>query len=587
MIFNSPIKAALLSVLLLGFLLPIGMLDSVSSALYLTIFILHLISLSFASTLAVFKIGSVVKSADWSCRILFLITFTLVLSAVIPSAILPVTARDALIHHLAIPKLWIENGSIFPTSWHVWSFYPMIIQLSFTALLQILPEQYCTLYVLLFLPLTTLIVAKISSLLSQQKSAQIFSCIIFLSIPVVLKLSSIPLVDLPLVFFCGAGIYYLLKLQNEQNITNSVLYAGFSWGLALSCKLNAIPAFALALLIFIAPSLKVQKSKFFVVRQYFIVSVIAVLCFSPWLIKNWLWAGNPVYPYLSSIFGQHVPVFESGLKGLNPLQQRLLLYGESPLQLLSLPIRIFLEGQDENPRLFDGKLSILLLAGLFFGALKLKDPKIRQLVFYSFAFLLFALFSMSARVRYLTPVLVSLSVLSGSAFAVLESKKWAWISRLVLAIQLAISFQYVINTFPISEAYAYTTGKLSKTKYLEANIPEYPIIEFCNSELPKDARISLIYTGNQFYLYQRQVYSAGHTSADQVLEWLHNSKSFEELAVKVKASGLNYFVIEDSRLQAVMMTALSDQEKEIWNSFRVNLLSPLISARGFTLYKIQ
>ncbi len=40
-----------------------------------------------------------------------------------------------LIHHLAVPKWWIEAGEIHPIQWHEWSYYPMLLQLVYTMLL--------------------------------------------------------------------------------------------------------------------------------------------------------------------------------------------------------------------------------------------------------------------------------------------------------------------------------------------------------------------------------------------------------------------------------------------------------------------
>lgn len=41
----------------------------------------------------------------------------------------PPTARDALIHHLAIPKLWLKNGGFYEIQWADFSYFPMNIDL--------------------------------------------------------------------------------------------------------------------------------------------------------------------------------------------------------------------------------------------------------------------------------------------------------------------------------------------------------------------------------------------------------------------------------------------------------------------------
>ena len=47
----------------------------------------------------------------------------------IPLALTPPIARDALIHHLAIPKLWLLNGGFYEIKWADFSYYPMNVDL--------------------------------------------------------------------------------------------------------------------------------------------------------------------------------------------------------------------------------------------------------------------------------------------------------------------------------------------------------------------------------------------------------------------------------------------------------------------------
>ncbi len=41
----------------------------------------------------------------------------------------PPISRDALIHHLAVPKLWLRHGGIYEIPWADYSYYPMNINL--------------------------------------------------------------------------------------------------------------------------------------------------------------------------------------------------------------------------------------------------------------------------------------------------------------------------------------------------------------------------------------------------------------------------------------------------------------------------
>ena len=41
----------------------------------------------------------------------------------------PPISRDALIHHLAVPKLWLDHGGIYEIPWADYAYYPMNINL--------------------------------------------------------------------------------------------------------------------------------------------------------------------------------------------------------------------------------------------------------------------------------------------------------------------------------------------------------------------------------------------------------------------------------------------------------------------------
>lgn len=59
------------------------------------------------------------------------LTVILILSIVVLAGVPPVS-RDALIHHLAIPKLWIAHGSIYEIPESSFSYYPMNLDLLYT-----------------------------------------------------------------------------------------------------------------------------------------------------------------------------------------------------------------------------------------------------------------------------------------------------------------------------------------------------------------------------------------------------------------------------------------------------------------------
>ena len=97
---------------------------------------------------------------------------------------------------------------------------------------------------------------------------------------------------------------------------------------------------------------------------------------------------------------------------LSIFAKRELLYGENLWQILSLPLRIFFSGQDDNPQLFDGVLTpilIILLPWTFKGKW-LEDKKL--LARFALIFLAYAVFLVDMRIRYILPLVPALVVLA-------------------------------------------------------------------------------------------------------------------------------------------------------------------------------
>ena len=61
--------------------------------------------------------------------ILLLAVLSLNTLAVLILSCVPPVSRDALVHHLAIPKLWLKHGGIYEIPDMVISYYPMNLDL--------------------------------------------------------------------------------------------------------------------------------------------------------------------------------------------------------------------------------------------------------------------------------------------------------------------------------------------------------------------------------------------------------------------------------------------------------------------------
>ena len=139
--------------ILLLLLLPIGETLGPLSALYKLVMFVHLGVLLAAIAVMLYfvaQLGSMLgANRHW-----FIVPSLIFVGLILLEASHPISARDALTHHLAVPKWWLEQNQVAPIAWHEWSYYPMLIQLAYAGLLschlEALTPYYHLLYLLLF-----------------------------------------------------------------------------------------------------------------------------------------------------------------------------------------------------------------------------------------------------------------------------------------------------------------------------------------------------------------------------------------------------------------------------------------------------
>jgi 4-amino-4-deoxy-L-arabinose transferase and related glycosyltransferases of PMT family len=206
----------------------------------------------------------------------------------------PPISRDALIHHLAVPKLWLKGGGFYEIPWADFSYYPMNIDLLYLVSLyfksDIIPK---------FIHLTfgfgigLLIYAYLKNRLG--KNWGLLGFLIFFTTPVVANLSTTAYVDLGMAFFTTASILVFVRWRDDgYKNTKWLILSAICMGLAAGSKYNALIAwFFLTLTVVFCCSRDTGRG-FPALKAGVIFFAIALLIVSPWYIKNYILTGNPL-----------------------------------------------------------------------------------------------------------------------------------------------------------------------------------------------------------------------------------------------------------------------------------------------------
>ena len=531
----------------------------------------------------------------------------LVASIIILSCVPPVS-KDELVHHLAVPKLYLKHGGMYEIPFMDFSYYPMNVDL-----LYLLPLYFGndTLPKLIHFSFALLTAGLLFGYLKRRTGSgyALFGVVFFLSIPIVVKLSISAYVDLGVLFFSFASLLLLLKWADSGFKKKFLVLSGVMAGLAMGTKYNALVTTALLTLFVPILYARQGKANFFRSALHGLLFLsIALLVFSPWMVRNYSWKKNPIYPLYDHKFnpqktstsGEDESQNESINAGLGVFVIRERMYHEAWWEIALVPIRVFLEGQDGSPKHFDGKLNPFLLVLPVFAFWRMREEKeeVRKekKVMLAFVVLFFAIafFTRDLRIRYIAPiipVLVVLSVMGAEKFHRAIGKgrnargeRIAFVLLMIgLASALAYNGRYVVAQFKEVEPFGYITGAVSRDEYLDRHRPEYAAMRFINNQLPQDAKVMLVFLGSRGYYCDRS-YVYGDEALGSVFLISENA---QEMHSKLKDMGITHLLIYDPLFGRWVSGNLKERAERGLKPFFLNYAKLLYSQNGFSVFALE
>lgn len=580
---------ALASGLLLLALFPIAFWVGFPTYGFGAVFFVHLIVQGVAVALSL-RIFFRAIGPEKSGKLLWCALLVVYFLLIILQTTVPITAKDALIHHLALPKMWIEAGRIEEISWHEWSYYPQLLQLGYAGFLRFGLGQLTPLYHFSFL----IILAAVGLIFVERRLGSrrlgIWAFLLTISIPMAQRLAGEPLVDLALALYFAIAFALIVEACETEFAGQRVLGAGVALGLALGVKYNAMPAAGLLLLTL--PLYCSRKKILFgaTLRLTLAIGILAAVFFSPWLIRNYSWTGNPVFPFLQKSDEAGVSGGIKVLANISPLEQRTWLYNESWSDLVSLPIRMIVDGADDDPTRFDGVLSPILLFMFLSVILFRKNPWMLWAGIWITGYTVFSILTASARVRYLAPIwlpslgltFVGLQYLRNSRF-----KVGALISALSLLCHCGFAIWYGYNHLSKRSVFEFLKGNETSSAYLGRTLDEYILIDEINNDLVTvpNARVYLLGTGNRFFYYNVPVYG-GHFSEQALEQGIRSSKDTSDILSWVKNSGITHFIVHRERANIALGMTLTESEVELWQEFINKHLREKRSMSGYSFLEV-
>ena len=547
---------------------------------------------------------------------------TLIISIIILSSVPPVS-RDALNHHLAVPKLYLKHGGIYEIPELIFSYYPMNLDLLYFIPLcfgnDIIPKYTHFSFALLTAWL-------IFSYLRKRIDTcyALVGVFLFLSLPVIIKLSITVYVDLGLIFFSTASIIYLLKWIEKDFNNKYLIISAICCGFALGTKYNGL--IVLFLLTLFVPFIYLQAVKNKTSKQHkaigysMVFFFTSLIVFLPWMIKNLTWTGNPIYPLYDNLINHDKIVsnkasildlddsaiktsnniFKEAKENWGPFAVRKVIYKEKWWETALIPIRVFFQGEDENPKYFDGRLNPYLFILPFFAFIKKKKESLpsgtekKILIAFSILLLLFVFTQKDVRIRYIGPIIPPLIILSifglhriisaiGGKYSGTREKTLKGFVFAFMAFLLSMNAIYLLEQFKIIEPISYISGRVGRDEYIEKYRPEYAAIHYANHNIPTDAKILCLFLGNRAYYFDREI----AFSFDLVSKVVLQEGSSNKIIVDLESRRITHILVRYDMFNKWLNDNYNDIEKKVISKFFKSHVRLLYLKNGHGLYQLK
>jgi len=522
--------------------------------------------------------GFLVKNRAADILLVSLLSIYLLVNLI--GALAPEIETDALVYHLYIPKVYIQNHRLVYIPYEFRAAFPLGMEMLFT-LGMLLSDSILAKLIHFSLGVLSLLATYCFGRKYWGSKVGLLAAAIFYTVPVVAWSSTTAYTDLGTTFFSTLEIFALVNWWHSRR-DKWLAVAAIMCGFAMGTKYLGI--FGLVILlagIVLKSSFTGRRDLSAVLRTMLIYAFASALIVSPWLIKNYVFTRNPVYPLLNNVFKSPLmppinPTFDRAKFGM----------GDNVFTKYVLsPWNMTFHSNNYGGAI--GPIFLLFIPFLF----AVRTDKVLKYMLL-FCALYFALWVISVPVmRYLMPIMPFLSV--AVSYIIKGMVSWDNIGNKVLstgvvgvtATTLFLSLPFfhplwqkewipgIVQHVP----YEVVLGIEPREHYLSRYLSSYEVFQYMNRNLPPDARI-LCFNEEFHYLSDRTLVPAFSFEAMNVV----NASSVSELLHHAEGLGVTHFLINWASVEDTQrgLTILQD-------GFVNAHLDPLYRNEGVALYELS
>lgn len=491
---------------------------------------------------AVFSYARRLRPPLWAMALAGVIAIHAFLNLV--GAMAPPSMADPLRHHLASPAYYADVGG-FPFVPVIFWNVPGVLHVGYTIELLVVNDLAPAITHFSFSLLTAGAVFVLGRRFAGWRVGLIAAAI-FYSLPMTTELAASPMVEMGAAFFAALSVYTLLAAGRGADLRWIVL-AGLLGGLAGATKTWALlagPA-GLAVIVVVQGMGTVREPRRAIVSLAAFSLAFGVIL-GPWLIRNYIAAGDPLWPIGYQVFkGEmwsdwHFEKFAAWETGPGHSFVDFIL---GPWNLTNR-IGEFTVGRGPlSGALLSPILLIFIPAAWLFGAAR--DRAVGGLLAALAAFAVLAYivwFSGYQQPRYIQvihPLLALIAAVGVATVAGLDRRWLALAARGVLALSLVgtlgVGVAFNSAFFPV------VFGAESRDDFLEAKVSNISSVNWANANLPADAKVLVM--GLAAWYYLDRDWQVGYSAYQGRLAY-HDMASPDRLEMELHEQGVTHVLVQ-------------------------------------------
>ena len=319
---------------------------------------------------------------------------------------------------------------------------------------------------------------------------------------------------------------------------------------------------------------------------------LGVVALAPWLVKNWVLLGSPLYPYFSH---RMVEPWLQALYHANPAAPPPDVTLSQTLRGVRAPVSLWgvffapgeLTAEGEGVFYFTNRLLLLLPLGVLF----LKRKLLGWLLLPPLLYLVLVLGVFPAtNLRYLIPAVPALTL--ALVYVLLEAgnrylpRRLAALGVMVLGtLALAPSYRAVKRWLSETEAVSHLLGSTSETEYwathLDPGVRAYqPMVRHVNENVPTDALVLMLFEARGFPLVTASLQD------NKITNWPYLAGVLPEGSCG-ESVGASHLLLATAALNYYRLRGL-DPERLQWGRFEgfaERCLEPVFQVPGYVLFR--